>query len=49
VTRLPASGFANPMTFKGPKSGKQYVVIAAGGGNKYDKHFSDALVAFALP
>ncbi|MGA2984220.1 MAG: pyrroloquinoline quinone-dependent dehydrogenase [Terriglobia bacterium] len=49
VTKLPASGFANPMTFQGPKSGKQYVVIAAGGGNKYDKHFSDALVAYTLP
>lgn len=49
VTKLPASGFANPMSFRGPKSGKQYVVIAAGGGNKYDKHFSDALVAFSLP
>ncbi len=49
VTKLPASGFANPMTFKGRKSGKQFVVIAAGGGNKYDKHFSDPLVAYALP
>lgn len=49
VTKLPASGFATPMTFKGTKSGKQYVVIAAGGGNKYDKHFSDALVAYTLP
>jgi len=37
------------MTFKGRKSGKQFVVIVAGGGNKYDKHFSDALVAYTLP
>ena len=49
VAKLPASGFATPMTFRARKSGKQYVVIAAGGGNKYDKHFSDALVAYALP
>jgi quinoprotein glucose dehydrogenase len=48
-TRLPASAFANPMTFMGTKTGKQFVVIAAGGGNKYDSKFSDSLVAFALP
>ena len=33
----------------GLKSKKQFVVIAAGGGNKYNTTFSDALVAFALP
>lgn len=48
-TRLPASAHATPMTFLGKKSGKQYVVIAAGGGNKYNKTFSDALIAFTLP
>jgi glucose dehydrogenase len=47
--RLPASGFATPMTFLGPKTGRQLIVIAAGGGNKYDSHFTDALVAYALP
>ncbi len=49
VTRLPASGHATPMTFQGKKTGKQFVVIAAGGGNKYNKTFSDSLVAYALP
>ncbi|MDQ2949551.1 MAG: PQQ-binding-like beta-propeller repeat protein, partial [Acidobacteriota bacterium] len=49
VTKLPASAHATPMTFVGKKSGKQYVVIAAGGGNKYSDVFSDSLVAFALP
>jgi len=48
-TRLPASAHANPMTYVGKASGKQYVVVAAGGGNKYNTTFSDALVAFALP
>jgi quinoprotein glucose dehydrogenase len=47
-TRLPASGHANPMTFAGPQSKRQFVVIAAGGGNKYSTTFADALVAFAL-
>ena len=49
VTRLPASAHATPMTFLGRKTGKQYVVIAAGGGNKYNSVYSDALIAFALP
>ncbi|MBI3697134.1 MAG: pyrroloquinoline quinone-dependent dehydrogenase [Acidobacteria bacterium] len=48
VTRLPASGHATPMTFLGKKTGKQFVVIAAGGGNKYNSTYSDALVAFGL-
>jgi len=49
VTKLPASGHATPMTFMGRHTGKQYVVIAAGGGNKYNEDFSDSLVAFSLP
>jgi quinoprotein glucose dehydrogenase len=46
---LPASGFATPATYLGKKSGRQFVVIAAGGGNKYDKAFSGLILAFALP
>jgi quinoprotein glucose dehydrogenase len=43
---LPAGGKATPMTFRG-KSGKQYVVIAAGGdGGRFGK--SDRVVAFAV-
>jgi glucose dehydrogenase len=34
---------------EGKKTGKQFVAIAAGGGNKYNKTYGDALVAFALP
>jgi quinoprotein glucose dehydrogenase len=49
MTRLPASGLASPITYQGLKTGKQFVVIAAGGGNKYDKTFTGKLVAFALP
>jgi Glucose dehydrogenase len=37
------------MTFTGKKSGKQFVVVAAGGGNKYSSDFSDSLVAYSLP
>lgn len=48
-TRLPASAHATPMTYVGKKTKKQFVVIAAGGGNKYNETFSDALVAYWLP
>jgi len=49
TVRLPASGHATPMTFYSKKTEKQYVVIAAGGGNKYNDTYSDSLVAFSLP
>ena len=54
MTRLDATGDTVPMTFEG-KSGKQYVVVAAGGTNRFrmiantaDKT-GDALIAFSLP
>lgn len=43
---LPASGFASPAVYE--LNGKQYVVIACGGG-KLNTKSSDAYVAFALP
>ena len=44
--RLPAGGKATPMTYRG-KSGRQYVVISAGGdGGRFGK--SDRVVAFAV-
>jgi glucose dehydrogenase len=49
TARLPASGHATPMTYQGRTTGRQFVVIAAGGGNKYNKTFASKLVAFALP
>ena len=49
TTKLPASGFATPATYLGKTTGKQFVVIPAGGGNKYDKTFTGKIVAFALP
>ena len=44
---LPAGGKATPMTFQS-RSGRQFVVIAAGGDNDV-WGVGDALVAFALP
>jgi quinoprotein glucose dehydrogenase len=49
TVRVPASAHATPMTFFSKKTRKQYIVIAAGGGNKYNDTFSDSLVAFTLP
>ncbi|MBM3811978.1 MAG: pyrroloquinoline quinone-dependent dehydrogenase [Acidimicrobiia bacterium] len=49
VTRLPASAHATPATYIGKRTKKQFVVIAAGGGNKYNDTYSDALVAYSLP
>jgi quinoprotein glucose dehydrogenase len=44
---LPAGGYATPCTYA--VNGKQYVVIAAGGGGKLRTKSGDAFVAFALP
>lgn len=44
---LPAGGYASPCTYE--VNGKQYVVIAAGGGGKPRTKAGDAFVAFALP
>ena len=49
VTKLDASGHATPMTYLGKRSGKQYVVIAAGGGGQFSETVSDSLIAFTLP
>jgi membrane-bound PQQ-dependent dehydrogenase (glucose/quinate/shikimate family) len=49
VERLEASGHATPMTYLGPKSKKQFVVIAAGGGGSFSEVVADVLAAYALP
>jgi quinoprotein glucose dehydrogenase len=47
--RLPAGGQATPMTFFLEETGKQYVVIAAGGHGRIGSTTGDFVVAFALP
>jgi len=49
VAELAASAHAAPVTYIGNKSGKQFVVIAAGGGGYFRGKTSDEIVAFALP
>lgn len=48
VTELAASAHAAPVTYLGKRSGKQFVVIAAGGGGFFRGKTSDEIVAFAL-
>jgi quinate dehydrogenase (quinone) len=46
--RMPVGSQGGPMTYKSPKTGKQYVVISAGGGrNSPDR--GDYVIAYALP
>jgi quinoprotein glucose dehydrogenase len=47
--RLPAGGNANPSTYWSAKSGRQFVIIAAGGHGAMLSGSSDALIAYALP
>lgn len=46
-TKLPFGAYANPSIYE--IEGRQYVVIAAGGGGKNGTPSGDAYVAFALP
>ncbi|MBB4631611.1 membrane-bound PQQ-dependent dehydrogenase, glucose/quinate/shikimate family [Sphingosinicella soli] len=46
---LPAGGQANPMTYVSPASGRQFVLIAAGGHVMLQSPLGDSIVAYALP
>ncbi len=48
TTKLDASGHATPATYLA-RNGRQYVVIAAGGGGFFGSQPADSLIAFALP
>ncbi len=47
--KLPAGGQASPISYISPKTGKQYVVIAAGGHGFLQTTLGDYVVAYALP
>ena len=46
--RLPAGGQATPLTYRVKSSGKQYVVIAAGGHGRAGSKLGDSVIAYAL-
>lgn len=45
--QLPAGGYATPATYQA--DGKQYVVIAVGGGGNQHTKATDYYIAFTLP
>lgn len=47
--RLPAGGNATPMSYWSAKSGRQFVVIAAGGHGGILSGYGNQLIAYALP
>jgi quinoprotein glucose dehydrogenase len=47
--RLPAGGQATPMSYVSERSGRQYVVIMAGGHGSLGTKMGDSLIAYALP
>ncbi|MEO8561661.1 MAG: pyrroloquinoline quinone-dependent dehydrogenase [bacterium] len=49
VAALEASAHATPITYRGPRSGRQFVVVAAGGGGSFSRDQSDVVAAYALP
>ena len=46
---LPAVGAANPISYVSPRTGRQYIVIAAGGHFAIPGPQASAIVAYALP
>ncbi|MDB5583130.1 MAG: rane-bound PQQ-dependent dehydrogenase, glucose/quinate/shikimate family [Bradyrhizobium sp.] len=47
--RLPAGGQATPMTYRSPKSGRQFIVVSAGGHMLLATRPGDYVLAYALP
>ena len=47
--RLPAGGQATPMTYRSPATGRQFVVVVAGGHNSLGTKLGDDIIAYALP
>jgi quinoprotein glucose dehydrogenase len=48
-SRLPAGGQATPMTYWSNASGRQFVVVVAGGHGTIGTKPGDAIIAYALP
>ena len=47
--RLPAGGQAAPISYVSGRTGRQYIVIAAGGHQVLQTRVGDSLIAYALP
>lgn len=47
--RLPAGGQASPMSYRSNASGRQFVVVVAGGHSSLGTKLGDSVIAYALP
>jgi quinoprotein glucose dehydrogenase len=47
--RLPAGAQATPVTYRSDRSGRQFVVVVAGGHGSLGTKAGDAIIAYALP
>ena len=47
--RLPAGGQATPMSYRSAASGRQFVVVVAGGHGSLGTKLGDNVIAYALP
>jgi quinoprotein glucose dehydrogenase len=47
--RLPAGAQATPMTYRSPASGRQFVIVVAGGHGSLGTKLGDSIIAYALP
>jgi quinoprotein glucose dehydrogenase len=47
--RLPAGGQATPMTYLSPESGRQFLLVVAGGHGSTGTKAGDSIIAYALP
>ena len=47
--RLPAGAQATPMTYRSAASGRQYVLVVAGGHGSLGTKLGDSIIAYALP
>ncbi len=47
--RLPAGGQATPITYRSPESGRQVVLVVAGGHGSLGTRLGDWVIAYALP
>ncbi|MGI4794518.1 MAG: PQQ-binding-like beta-propeller repeat protein, partial [Janthinobacterium lividum] len=47
--RLPAGAQATPMSYLSPASGRQFIVVVAGGHSSLGTKLGDYVIAYALP
>ena len=47
--RLPAGGQASPMSYRSAATGRQFVVVVAGGHSSLGTKLGDSVIAYALP